>query len=177
MEWEKRSAFVFIRCLPGKTDRVFNLIREWNKTIGVFTTAGQWSLMAWIDAEDIEESYEWIAKMRCWPEVQRTSTHQTFHGYRREDLFWDKPAYSWIKIRSNDVHHTFEELKNIDWIASVSSVPGDWDCVAMIYGETYEEIFTYIWDFVNTGYEIEYFAPLKAFWNRDYLVKWTETTA
>ena len=177
MDWEKRSAYVFIKCYPGKSDKVFNMIKEWDNAFGVFTTAGNWDLIAWFDAENIEETYKWISKIRYWPEVERTSTHQTYQGWMSETPFWNKPAYSWIKIRSSDIYSTYEDLKMYDYVASVASVPGEWDCVALLYGETYEEIYNYVYELTAKGYEVEYYAPLKCYWNKGYIENWCQTQA
>jgi hypothetical protein len=115
--------------------------------------------------------------MRYWPEVERTSTQQAYYGWKNEKHFWEKPAWSWIRVRSNDIYSTYEELKMYDWVASAASVPGDWDCVATIYGETYENIFNFVWELTSKGYEVEYFAPLKTFWNKQYIEKWAQKTA
>lgn len=177
MEWEKRSSFVFVKCYPGKADKVYNMIKEWNNTLGVFTTTGQWDLMAWLDTENIEDAYKWISKIRYWPEVEKTSTHQTYYGYKNEKPYWEKSACSWVKIRSNDIYTTYEELKMYDWIATVASVPGEWDCVAAIYGDNYEEVYNYLWELTAKGYEVEYYAPLKTWWNKQYFDSWNEKYA
>ncbi len=177
MEWERRSSFVFVKCYPGKADKVYNMIKEWNNTLGVFTSTGQWDLMAWLDTENIEDAYKWISKIRYWPEVEKTSTHQTYYGYKNETPFWAKSACSWVKIRSNDIYTTYEELKMCDWIATVASVPGEWDCVAAIYGDSYEDVYNSLWELTSKGYEVEYYAPLKSWWNRKYLETWNEKYA
>lgn len=174
MEWEKRSAYVFIKTYPGKAENVYSMIKEWQNTIGVFMTTGPWDVIAWIDTKDIDEAYKWISKVRYWPEVERTSTNQTYYGYRNEREFWEMQAWAWVKIRSTDIYSTYEELKNYDWVAFTSSIPGDWDCVSMFYGENYTDIYNYVMEIKNKGYEIEYYAPLKAYWNVDYKQKWEE---
>jgi hypothetical protein len=172
MEWERRSAYVFVKCYPGKNDKVYNMIREWKNVFGVFTTTGNWDLIAWFDAEDIEESYKWISKIRYWPEVERTSTHQTYQGWVNGTMFWEKPAYSWVKVRSSDIYSTYEEMKLHDWVATVASVPGEWDCVAMLYGESYEEVHHSLWELTTRGYEVEYYAPLNSYWNKEFVENW-----
>jgi len=177
MDWEKRSAFVFVKCYPGKTDKVYNTIREWNNVFGVFTTTGNWDLMVWLDTPNIEDAYKWVSKIRYWPEVEKTCTHQTYYGYRNEKHFWDKPTYAWVKIRSNDIYSTYEELKMYDWIGVLASVPGDWDCVACVCGDTYEDVYNYVWEITAKGFEVEYYPPLKEYWNKEYLRNWTWKTA
>ena len=85
-------------------------------------------------------------------------------------------AYSWVKIRSNDLYSTYEEMKMYDWVGTVASIPGEWDCVAMIYGETYQEVYNYLWELTTKGYDVEYYAPLKYYWNKDYVENWNQKT-
>ncbi len=177
MEWEKRSAYVFVKCCPGKTESVFNMIKEWDSTIGVFTLGGKWDLMTWIDTENTEETYKWISKIRFWPEVERTCTHMAYFGYRSEEWFEEKPAWTWVKVRSNEIYSTYEDLKKYEWVNSVASIPGEWDCVAMVYANNYEELYQYLWQLQTRGYDIEYYAPLKCYWNQTWKEKWSMYTA
>ena len=58
MEWEGRTACVFVRAYPGKADVVYDKIKSWEGTIGLFMTTGPYDIIAWIDSRDIDESYK-----------------------------------------------------------------------------------------------------------------------
>lgn len=174
MEWSKRSAYVFVKCYPGKTEGAWNKIKKWDNTIGVFTLGGKWDLMAWIDTEDVETAYKWISEMRNWPEVDRTCTELTYYGYRKDERFWEKPAWSWIKIRSNQIYSVYEELKRCDWVGCVGCVPGEWDCVAMLCADNWEKLYNWMSDLQSKGYEVEYYAPLGRWWNPTCEKRWSE---
>jgi hypothetical protein len=174
MEWEKRSAYVFIKCQPGTTESAFKKLREWDTTIGVFALGGKWDLMLWMDTQDVESAYKWISEMRNWPEVDRTCTEMTYYGYRRDDRFWEQPAWSWIKVRSNQVYSVYQELKNYDCTACVGCIPGEWDCVAMLHAESWDVLYRWMRDLQTKGYEIEYHAPLDCWWNPAFEGTWKE---
>ena len=77
-------------------------------------------------------------------------------------------------VRSNDIYSTYEDLKNYDYVGFAASIPGEYDCIAMFYGENYNELFNYIWDVKSRGFDIEFFAPLKYYWNTEFKDQWQE---
>jgi hypothetical protein len=174
MEWEGRTACVFVRAYPGKADVVYDKIKSWEGTIGLFMTTGSYDIIAWIDTRDIDESYKWITEVRSWPEVERTNTSQTYHGYRNARGYWERPAEGWFQIRGTDLQMTYEELRSSEYVAFFASTAGDYDWIGMFYGEDYNEIYYYIYELKLRGCEIEYYPALKYFWNMDYKEKWEE---
>ena len=174
MEWKNRSAYVFIKTYPGKAEQVYKKITDWENTIGVVMTTGDYDMIAWIDTEGIGDAYQWITQVRCWPEVERTSTHQTYYGYRNDRPFWDMPAYAWFKFRCPDFQSTYDWCKTNDNVAFAACIPGDYDYIGMCYGKNYNEVYDYMAEFKAKGYEVEYYAPLKCWWNQKYEQKWQQ---
>ncbi|MHC4941676.1 MAG: hypothetical protein ACYTG7_01510 [Planctomycetota bacterium] len=174
MEWKRRSAYVLIKARPGMAEQVFNKLKDWDHTIGTFMTHWPWDLMVWFDAENIEETHKWVAEIRDWSEVEWTSTQHVFLGYKRDYWFWERPAGAWVKIRSKNMYETYEDLKNYEWMCTFSSVPGDWDCIGYLCGDSWEEIFGWLGDLKNRGYELECYTPYRTWWNRAWENKWFE---
>ena len=174
MEWEKRTSFVFIKTYSEKAETIYNKIKDWNNTIGVFMTTGPYDLVAWIDTEDVNEAYKWVSEMRTWPEVEWTSTQQTYFGFRNERGYWDWPANGWFKIRTTNLDKTYKDLKNCDYVAFTTSTAGDFDWIGMFYGENYNEIYNFMYEWKRKGYELEYYPTLKYYWNTEYKEKWQE---
>lgn len=172
MEWKRRSAYVLIKTRPGQGENVYNRLKEWDQTIGTFMIHWPYDVMVWFDAENIEETHHYVAEIRSWKEVDWTSTQQVFQGYKSDGWFWEKPAGTWIKIRSNNMYATYDDLKNYDWISTYASVPGDWDCFAYVYGSAMEEVFKYMGELKQKGYEIECFTPYNSYWNEAWKTRW-----
>ena len=177
MEWENRSSCIFIRCYPGKAESTYNVIKEWDNTIGVFLATGTYDIIAWIDTKDVKDTYSWVSKIRTWPEVEWTSTQQTLTGYRNETGYWEKPACGWFKVRTSNSYTTCEELNNCEHVAYYTSTTGDYDWVGFFYGENYNEIFNFMYELKSKGYEIEYYPTPKYYWNTNYQNKWESITA
>jgi len=176
MEWEKRSAYVYIKTFTGKTETVYDKIKEFGNTIGVFMTSGNYDLVWWVDTQDVKDAYNWISQVRGWPEVEWTSTYQTHYGYRNETGYWEKPYIGWFKVRTKDFTTTYDEWQNSDWVGVATSITGDYDWICMFYGDTYEELYKYMYELKIKGYEYEYYPVLKYYWNTEYQQKWQEFT-
>ena len=172
MEWKRRSAYVFVRTRPGMAENVFLKVNRWDHTIGSFMTHWPWDILVWMDAENIEETHKWVAEIRSWPEVEWTSTQPVFMGYKRDYWFWERPACAWVKIRSKTMAETYEDLKSYEWISTFSSVPGDWDCIGLVAGDSWEDVFMYMADLKSAGYEIECYTPFRWWWNESWQSRW-----
>ena len=174
MEWKNRTAYVFIKACPGKSDQVYQKVTEWKNVIGAVMTTGEYDIIAWVDTEGTGDAYKWISDIRSWPEVERTATNQTYYGYRTEKPFWDQPAYAWFKFRCPDIQSSYDWLKSKNYCAFASCIPGEYDYIGMFYGKTFEEVYDYVTEFKSKGYEVECYAPLKCWWNKKYEQTWQQ---
>jgi hypothetical protein len=172
MEWKRRSAYVFVRTRPGSAESVFMKVNQWDHTIGAFMTHWPWDVLVWMDAENIEDAHKWVAEIRSWREVEWTSTQPVFMGFKREYWFWEREACAWVKIRSKAMSETYEDLKRYEWMATFASVPGDWDCIGLVSGNNWQDVFMYMAELKEKGYEIECYTPFRWWWNETWRSRW-----
>lgn len=172
MEWEKRSAFVFIKTRPGTAEEVNGRLKKWQQTIGTFMIHSPWDIMVWLDSGDLEETHRLVSEIRDWIEVERTSTSHAFMGFKRDYWFWERPTCAWIRLRSRAMHETYEDLKKRDWMCIFASIPGEWDFIGLIAGKNWEEIFGWIGDLKASGYEVESYTQYRWWWNRSWKNNW-----
>ncbi len=177
MEWKRRSAYVFIKTRTGKAEYVCEKLNQWEHTIGTFMVHYPWDVMVWFDAKDIEETHKWVSEIRDYAEVEWTSTQHVFNGYKRDYWFWEYETCAWAKIRSKNMQATYDDLMNYDYVCTYSSIPGDWDCIAMICGNTWEETLNRMGELKNQGYEIECYTPYRWWWNKSWEKRWYDSEA
>jgi hypothetical protein len=175
MEWKRRSAYVFIKTMPGQAEKVWDKVNQWDHTIGSAMVHWPWDIVVWFDSENIEETHKWVSEIRNWDEVEWTSTQHAFQGYKRDYWFWDRPACTWFKIRSKNMYQTYEDLKAYDWMCSFASVPGDWDCIGLACGNNWEETAQWLGDLKKKGYEIECYSSYRWWWNKSWEKRWIPT--
>jgi hypothetical protein len=173
MEWKRRSAFVFVKARTGMAEPVFQKLASWDHTIGVFLVHWPWDVVVWFDSENIEVTHKYVTEMRSWEGVEWTSTQHVFEGYRRESYwFWDFPVCTWVKVRSRSMVETYEDLKQYDWVSTFASIPGDWDCIGLVSGYTWDEVSAHLGELKRKGYEIECFTNYQVYWNKVWEERW-----
>ena len=131
MDWENRSAFVFIKAYPGMAEELYDKIQHAANLFCVFMTTGDYDMVAWIDTAGIGDAYNWICEVRSWPQVERTSCCPTYHGHWNEESFRHANYHAWMKVRSTDLNSPFEYAVGRETAAFAASIPGEFDCIVM----------------------------------------------
>ncbi len=166
MDWENRSAFVFIKAYPGMAEELYEKIQRASNLFCVFMTTGAYDMVAWIDTAGIGDAYNWICEVRSWPQVERTSCCPTYHGHWNEESFRNANYHAWMKIRSTDLNSPFEYTSTRETAAFAASIPGEFDCIAMFCCEDLVGVYEEVKRLRENGYEIEYFTAFQTFWSR-----------
>ena len=79
MDWKNRSAYVFIKTSKGKANNVWQRFHEWENVIGTWIVSGDWDVIVWFDAEDLENVHRCVATIKDWNEVEHTSSHMVYN--------------------------------------------------------------------------------------------------
>ncbi|HUB08655.1 MAG TPA: Lrp/AsnC ligand binding domain-containing protein [Myxococcales bacterium] len=174
MNWQMRSAYVKVKCQPGKTDQIWKKVQDWKHLIGAWVVDGEWDLLVWYDASDWKESYKWAKELRGWDAVERTSTHWVVEGGKGANWWWNGHAGAWVWARwpgkADD-----DSLAKSNWVWSWASVPGDWDAVAWLHGDSWEQVWDHAEHLKSKGWETEVMVPLKAYWNKAWEKQWWQS--
>jgi hypothetical protein len=173
MDWEKRSAYVFIRCAKGKVETIWKKIQTWSHAIGSWIVSGEWDIITWLDAQSWDDVYKWTSEIRSWEGVEYTSSHLVYRGYKNGGWWWKKPAGTWTLIRGGKMDGDFDKLKSWNWITSAVSIPGNWDYLLWLEGDSWNEV----WEHVMTLCTQEHWdtlthVPVKSWWNDSWEHKW-----
>jgi len=172
MDWKNRSAYVFIKTHKGRADDVWKRFHDWDNVIGTWIVAGDWDVIVWFDAQDLESVHNCVKTIKDWNEVDHTSSHMVYNGFKKDGWWWEKPAGTWVLLREGKLDEAPERIKKWDWATSGASIPGDWDCIAWIQGENWNEVWDHLIEFTREGWETKTNVPVKSWWNQDWKNKW-----
>lgn len=77
-----RCVFVQLRCVPGRTYEVADAIYDREVVSELYSTSGEWDLMAKIYIPDEADVGRWLAdNVFAIPGIQRTLTTMTFKAF------------------------------------------------------------------------------------------------
>lgn len=172
MDWKNRSAYVFIKTKEGKAYTVWQRFHNWDNIIGTWIVSGGYDVIAWFDAHDWDVVHRHIADIKNWDEVENTSSHMVYNGYKNDYWWWDKPVGTWVLIKENKLNETHDKIRQWNWMTSGASIPGDWDYLAWIGGENWEEIWGHLLELKAENWETSTQVPIKSWWNQSWQEKW-----
>ena len=129
--------------------------KDWDNVIGSWVVSGEWDVIVWFDAEDWDTIHRCAASIKDWSEVEHTSSHMVYHGFKNGHWWWEKPAGTWIFLRGDKLNGGAEKIKKWDWITSGASIPGDWDYVAWVEGENWDEVWNHLSEIKTEKWQAE----------------------
>jgi hypothetical protein len=171
MNWQMRTAYVRVKCVPGQTEQVWQKVQGWKHAIGAWVVDGQWDLLVWYDASDWKDSHKWAHELRGWDGVKQTSTHWVYEGGKSAQWWWNGQAGAWIWARWPGKGTEQIQAKK-DWLWSWASTPGDWDSISWINGDSWQQVWDRAESLKQQGWETEMNVPLKAWWNKSWEKSW-----
>lgn len=171
-EWNKKSAYLWIQAEPGHAQKVFDEVKSWEEAIGVWVVTGRWDVMVWLDASSWDEVYRRVTELRSHEWVKATSSHFVYKGMKNGRWWWDWPAGAWVLLRGPKLNGSMKQLTKWDWMVSLASVPGDWDCVAWAGAKNWDEVWKEIWDLNASGWQTQTLVPIRSWWNKSWKAEW-----
>ena len=172
MDWKNRSAYVFIKTKRGKATDVWERIQSWDNIIGTWIVDGEWDVIAWFDAENWDVVHNCVDTIKDWDEVDHTSSHMIYNGFKNGTWWWEKPAGAWVLLREDKLNEAFNIFKAWNWTISGASIPGDWDYMAWIGGKNWDEILSHLLEIKDQKWQTKTFIPIKSWWNENWKNKW-----
>jgi muconolactone delta-isomerase len=172
MNWKNRSAYAFIKTRQGTAEQVWQRFHNWENMIGTWVVTGEYDVIAWFDAKDWDTIHDCIATIKQWDEVEDTKTHMVHNGYKNNNWWWEKPAGAWVMFKENHLDDTLYHVPDWDWITSGASIPGDWDYMAWIEAEDYDELWSHLMQTKQSHWRTSAALPLKSWWNTQWKQNW-----
>ena len=172
MEWKNRSAYVFIKTKKGKADYVWKQFQNWDNVIGTWVVTGDYDVIVWFDAHDWDTVHNCVQTIKGWTEVEHTSSHMVYNGYKNDNWWWEKPVGTWVLLKENKLDETLNKTRKWNWMISGASIPGDWDYMAWIEGENWDDVWNHLLEIKSENWETSAQIPIKSWWNQSWKNKW-----
>ncbi len=172
MYWKDRSAYAFIKTRQGTAEYVWQRFQSWENIIGAWVVTGEYDVIAWFDAKDWDTIHDCIATIKQWDEVENTNTHMVHNGYKNQNWWWNKPTGAWVMFKENKLDETSQYVPKWDWVTSGASIPGDWDYMAWIQADNWDELWHHLMETKQTNLKTTAVLPLKTYWNKNWEQNW-----
>lgn len=172
MDWKNRSAYVFIKTKEGKSHDVWQRFHDWENIIGTWIVTGDWDVIAWFDTQDWDTVHRFVAEIKKWDDIEHTSSHMVYNGYKKGNWWWEKPAGTWVLFKEKRLDETLDKTRKWDWVISGASIPGDWDYMAWIEGENWEDVWNHLLEVKSENWQTSVQVPIKSWWNQSWKDKW-----
>ncbi len=172
MEWKNRTAYVFIKTAQGKAQQVWKQFQNWDNVIGTWIVTGDWDVIVWFDAENLDIVHQCVSTIKGWKEVNHTSSHMVYNGHKADNWWWDQPAGAWMLLRENKLDEAPYKVKNWQWITSGASIPGDWDYISWVGGKNWNEVWNHLLEIKKQNWESATLVPIKSWWNHKWKNQW-----
>jgi len=172
MHWGNRSAYVFIKTTKGKAQEVWKKFQQWDNVIGSWVVSGDHDVIVWFDAQDWDTVHRCVAEIKKWTEVENTSSHMVYNGYKNDNWWWDKPAGTWILLRENQLDETNTKIEKWNWANLGASIPGEWDYITWVEGNNWDEVWKHVLELKAQNWETLTYTPVKSWWNQKWKDSW-----
>ena len=172
MDWKNRSAYVFVKAKEGRAHDVWQRFQSWESMIGTWIVTGEYDVIAWFDAQDWDTVHRCVAEIKNWDEVENTSSHMVYNGYKNDTWWWEKPAGTWLLIKENRLGETPDRIRSWNWMTSGASIPGDWDYMAWVEGENWDDVWNHLLEVKTENWQTLTHVPIKSWWNQSWKDKW-----
>jgi len=172
MDWKNRSAYVFIKTVKGKSNEVWKQFHNWDNVIGTWIVDGEWDVIVWFDATDWDIIRSCVETIKGWKEVEHTSSHMVYNGWKNGGWWWEQPAGAWVLLRENKLGEVLEKMHNWDWTVSGASIPGDWDYMTWVGGKNWDEVWKHLVQIKKEKWETTTQVPIKSWWNEKWKEQW-----
>jgi len=172
MEWKNRTAYAFIKTKNGNAHTVWERLQTWDNMIGAWIVTGEYDVVAWFDAKDWDTIHDCVATIKSWHEVEDTNTHMVHNGFKTQGWWWDQPVGAWMLLKESTLDDTTNNMPNWNWVTSGASIPGEWDYMAWVEGNNWDDIWNHLNEMKSTQWRTQALIPIKSWWNKSWKENW-----
>jgi hypothetical protein len=172
MDWKNRSAYVFIKTTKGKAHDVWQRFQTWENVIGTWIVSGDWDVIVWFDSTNLENVHQCVSTIKGWNDVEQTSSHMVYNGYKKDSWWWEKPAGAWVLLREQNLDEATWKIKNWNWTTSGASIPGEWDYMTWVEGQNWDDVWNHLLEMKYQNWQTSTYVPIKSWWNKNWKDKW-----
>ncbi len=131
-------SIILLKVFPDQLENAFREVSRMPNVTNVWTVLGHYDLLVSVSFSDPENLKELVKVIGSEPYCQECKAHPGFTDWEREGA--KNTLYKgWTFIDTEDFDSTFEELKRIDNVNYIISTSGDYNMVACIGVDGFQE--------------------------------------
>jgi len=133
-------SYVFARVENKRLDSVRDSLEDVSYLDWYGSTTGRYDLVLSLKGSEPKQVYSAIKSVREIDGVEATTSFTPFEGYARKQTEQGRSlGQVFLRTRGNTTE-VLDALKQIPAVSEVLVVPGEWDLVVTVRGDTYEDI-------------------------------------
>ncbi len=136
MEFNKRTAYVYIKTQTGHTKQVYDHFLKHDWVIGAWAVTGEYDVIAWVNAKNDDDVYNYASTIKGWEGVDYTTSYLVHNGYLQDYGRLDTPNGVWVRLRVDRMDQALTYFKDYNFIGSWANLPGEYDFTLYITGES-----------------------------------------
>jgi DNA-binding Lrp family transcriptional regulator len=134
--------YVFATVNPGRTTNVVAELKQISQIDLIAPVTGRYDLVLRLKPNTPHNIYQTVKEIRNISDIRTTDTHTGFDGMQPTKKLESQMAlgFSLLNVQHNTAENTIKQLSNIPGFIEASTVPGQFDIVALWQARTSEEI-------------------------------------
>src|SRR3989475_11388536 len=134
--------YVFATVNPGRSRKVVEELKRNSQIDIIAPVTGRWDLVLRLKPNTPHNIYQTVKEIREISDVRTTDTHTGFDGMQPSKKLESQMAlgFSLLNVQHTSVENTIKQLSNIPGFIEASTVPGQFDIVALWQAKTSEDI-------------------------------------
>jgi hypothetical protein len=136
MEFNKKTAYVYIKTQAGQAKQVYEQFRKQDWVIGAWAVTGEYDIIAWVNARNDDDVYTYANTMKGWAGIDYTTSYFVHNGYFHDYNKIDDPNGVWVRLRTEHMQEALGHFKEHDYIRSWANLPGEYDFLLYVTGDS-----------------------------------------
>jgi hypothetical protein len=134
--------YVFATVNPGRSTNVVEELKRNSQIDLIAPVTGRWDLVLRLKPNTPHNIYQTVKEIREISDIRTTDTHTGFDGMQPTKKLESQMAlgFSLLNVQHNTVEKTIKQLSSIPGFVEASTVPGQFDIVALWQARTSEDI-------------------------------------
>ncbi len=136
MEFNKKTAYVYVKTVAGQAKHVYEQFRKHDWVIGAWAVTGEYDIIAWSNARNDDDVYNYASTLKGWDGVDYTTSYFVHNGYFHDFTKIEDEHGVWVRMRTDQMQDALAHFKDHDFIRSWANLPGEYDFLLFVTGKT-----------------------------------------
>lgn len=169
MEFNKRTAYVYIKTHAGQTRTVWEQFKKHDWVIGAWAVTGEYDIVAWVNARNDDDVYNYANTIKSWQGIDFTTSYFVHNGYLPDFQKLDTADGVWVRLRTDDMQKAVALFKQHEFIRSWANLPGEYDFTLFVTGDNLRHALENVVRLTeNHNWKTQTYVPVYSYLNQNY---------